>query len=331
MKTNFRPVFILFMCCILSIKGFGQPQSYHLNRQVKNEIVEHIAAALKANYIYLDTALKMSSFIRHQLKAGTYDTIKTPSVFAAALTNDILSVYHDGHLSIDYAPVLSESLNKNNPEAKNAIEERRLKFRKKVNFGFSKAEILPGNIGYIEIGGFFEPDKDAREMAIAALRFVSNSEALIIDLRKNMGGDPRMVTFICNFFFKDKVHLNDLCARKDNSIDSFWTRPDTLLQTLNTIPIYILTSKTTFSAGEELTYDLQAQKRAVVVGENTGGGAHPVQPLDVGHGFVANIPFARAINPITKTDWETTGVTPDIKTSSDKALDVALDKIRGHR
>ncbi|WP_183558015.1 S41 family peptidase [Mucilaginibacter sp. SP1R1] len=165
-------------------------------------------------------------------------------------------------------------------------------------------------------------------MVVAALRFVSNSQYLILDLRDNRGGDPDMVNYVCGFFFKTRTHLNDLYERRNKSATAYWTAPNSILNTLKTIPIYVLTSNKTFSAGEELTYDLQTQKRAIVIGDTTGGGAHPVQPFAVENGFVANIPFARAINPITKTNWETIGVKPDIAAAADTALDVAIDNIK---
>jgi hypothetical protein len=327
MKQNLKYIFISFLIMLFYTKGYGQTQQIVLSSKIKKQVIDSISKKLVANYIYLDTALKMGNFIKHQLNTGAYDTIKTSKVFAAALTKDILSVYHDGHLSIDYNPDFAGGQNIKNPEAEKQQNERRLKFRKRVNFGFEKAEILSGDIGYLKIRGFFPPDKETKEMAIAALRFISNSEALIIDLRNNGGGAPDMVSYICSFFFTNRTHLNDLYVRKDNSTTFYWTTPDTTLKALNTIPIYVLTSKETFSAGEELTYDLQTQKRAVIIGETTGGGAHPVQPYAAGNGFVANIPFARAINPVTKTNWETVGVKPDVEIAADKALDAALSKI----
>ncbi|QTE34663.1 S41 family peptidase [Mucilaginibacter gossypii] len=308
---------------LISIFSTGMvcAQTVNLTKKVKSETVEKIFASLKANYIYLDTAIKMGSFIQDQLKSGSYDTIQNPAAFAARLTSDLLSVYRDGHLSISYDPLFTSANGKTDTIME---KERMLKFRKRVNFGFDKAEILPGNIGYLKIGGFFEPDSAAKIMTLAAFRFVSNSESLIIDLRNNMGGDPRMVSFICGLLFNQKTHLNDLYSRKDKSTTAYWATPDTILKGFHNMPIYILTSKRTFSAGEELTYDLQTQKRAVIIGETTGGGAHPVQPFTVGNGFVANVPFARAINPITKSDWETVGVKPDKAVPADKALDFAL-------
>jgi len=305
----------------------GHAQTVKLTRQVKSETVENIAASLKENYIYLDTAIRMGNFIRQQLNSGSYDTITMPEVFASRLTTDLLSIYHDGHLSVSYAPAFTNVQGKTDT----ALERSRmLKFRKRVNFGFDKAEILPGNIGYLKIGGFFEPDPAAKAMTLAAFRFVSNSESLIIDLRNNMGGDPRMVSFICGFFFDRKTHLNDLYSRKDGSTTAYWAIPDTTLTTLQTTPIYILTSSRTFSAGEELSYDLQMQKRALIVGEITGGGAHPVQPFPVGQGFIANVPYARAVNPVSGTDWESIGIKPDKSAPADLALEAVLDMI-GHK
>jgi len=299
-------------------------QTPALTIRIKTKIVENVAKNLRETYVFPDTAIRMGDYLRHQLKSGAYDTIKSPSVFASKLTSDILSVYPDGHLSIEYAPPPIVDNQKADQEAARA---HRFKFRKTVNFGFEKAEVLQNNIGYIKINGFFPADSAAKAMTQAMLRFVSNSDALIIDLRDNMGGDPGLVSYLCSFFFAGRIHLNDLYTRKDNSTTKYWTSPDTILNPFKTMPICILTSHRTFSAGEELTYDLQTQKRATVVGETTGGGAHPVWSNAVGDGFIANIPFARAINPITKTNWEKAGVKPDIETPADNALDAAIKYI----
>lgn len=320
---SYKLILLLLLICICEINATAQTTK--LTKRVKVTIVENISKSLKENYIYLDTAIKMGGFIKQKLKSGAYDSIQTPAVFASKLTADLLSIYHDGHLSIDYEPTSNTPTGTIDTEKEKV---RMLKFRKRVNFGFDKAEILPGNIGYLKIGGFFEADKAAKEMTLAAFRFVSNSEFLIIDLRNNKGGDPSMVSYICGFFLKQKTHLNDLYSRRDQSTTAYWAIPDATLKLLYSIPVYILTSNRTFSAGEELTYDLQTQKRAIVIGESTGGGAHPVRPFAIGNGFIANVPYARAINPITKSDWESVGVRPDKDVSADKALDTALDMIK---
>lgn len=311
-------------CIILTFSllcYFASAQSDRLTKAEKAAIATGIAKNLEANYVNLDTAQKMSRYIEQELRHGAYDTITSPKVFAVRLTSDLLSVYHDGHLSIDYNPAFAGSTG----QVDTAAEHKRFRnFQRTHNFGFDKAEMLPGGIGYLKIGGFFPPDEEGKAMAMAAFRFVSNARALIIDLRENHGGDPSMVSYLCGFLFSRRIHLNDLYTRSSHSLETFWASPNTDLTTLQNIPVYILTSKQTFSAGEEFTYDLKTQKRATVVGEATGGGAHPVRSFPVANGFVANIPFARAINPVTKTDWESTGVQPDIAAPADQALEVTL-------
>lgn len=303
-------------------------QSDGLTKAGKAAVVLSIAKNLEANYVNLDTAEKMSHYIEQELRHGAYDTITSPKVFAARLTSDLLSVYHDGHLSVAYNPDFASSTG----QVDTAAEHKRFRnFQKTHNFGFDKAEMLPGGIGYLKIGGFFPTDQEGKAIALAAFRFVSNAQSLIIDLRENHGGDPSMVSYMCGFLFAGKVHLNDLYKRSDRSLQTFWATPNTELTALQTVPVYILTSKQTFSAGEEFSYDLKTQKRATIVGEATGGGAHPVQSFPAANGFVINIPFAKAINPVTKSDWEGTGVQPDIAAPADQALDVALKLAAGNK
>lgn len=317
--------FALSLLIILSCGSAVLAQNPVLTKRIKAETIASISKSLKDNYIFLDTARRMGDFISLQFKTGAYDTIHTQNAFAYKLTTDLQSVYHDGHLSISYDPPAAKIDEEPDTVAQKA---RRLQFRKQVNFGMEKAEIIPGNIGYLKLKGFFPPDQETKATITAALRFVSNSNALVIDLRDNSGGDPAAVSFFCGFFFNEKTHLNDLYCRKDGSYIEFWATPDTSLAALKTTPIYILTNKRTFSAGEEFAYNLQAQQRALIVGERTGGGAHPVAPEPVGNGFTANIPNSRAINPITKTNWEGVGVKPDKEVMADKALETVLDLIK---
>lgn len=320
---------LIHLGLLFHVVFFGQTahaQPIPLNRSTKQQVIERLCTTLNQNYIHADTASRMSRLLVSHLQTGHYDTIRSPTVLASRLTRDLLSVYDDDHLSIEYDPGFGLP---NSADSALIRQEavRREAFRRRVNFGFSKLEILPGNIGYLKIDGFFAPDLATKSMAGAALRLVSNSEALILDLRTNRGGDPDMVSYLCSFFFANRVHLNDLYSRKDNARRAYWTSPDTLLSQLHKLPIYLLTSRQTFSAGEELAYDLQTQHRATIVGETTGGGAHPVQPYGIGFGFVANVPFARAINPITKTDWEKVGVKPDIAVSAAQALEIVIGRI----
>jgi C-terminal processing protease CtpA/Prc len=193
---------------------------------------------------------------------------------------------------------------------------------KRANCAFDKAEILFGNIGYVKFDGFMDPSVCAPTVT-AALSFVANADALIFDLRENGGGDPAMVAFIASYLFDGRTHLNDLYNRKENSTEQYWTLAYVPGERMPKQPVYVLTSKRTFSGAEEFAYDLQTQKRATLVGETTGGGAHPVAGHTVADYFMVGVPFAKAVNPVTKTNWEGTGVEPDVKVSAAVALTTA--------
>ncbi len=196
----------------------------------------------------------------------------------------------------------------------------------RANCGFDKLEILPGNIGYVKFDFFADPSVCAPTV-IAAMNFLANTDAIIFDLRENGGGDPEMVTYICSYLFDQPTHLNDLWTRKGNTTQQFWTLPYVSGKRLATQPAYVLTSHRTFSGGEEFTYDLQQQKRATIVGEVTGGGAHPVAGHRINDHFEIGVPFATAVNPITHTSWEGTGITPDVKAPAASALSTAISLV----
>ena len=171
---------------------------------------------------------------------------------------------------------------------------------------------------------FHPTDFGAGETATAAMSFVANTDALIIDLRENGGGSPDMVALVCSYLFgAHPVHLNDLYFRPENSTHQWWTLPYVPGQRYENKPVYVLTSKRTFSAAEEFTYNLKSLKRATIVGETTGGGAHPGGPRRINEHFTMFLPSGRAINPVTKTNWEGTGVAPDVSVSAEKALNTA--------
>jgi C-terminal processing protease CtpA/Prc len=201
----------------------------------------------------------------------------------------------------------------------------RAQYRKqmeRMNCGFDKVEILSGNVGYLKFDMFGDPDA-CGPTAIAAMNFLGNVDAIIFDLRANGGGDPKMVAFISSYLFSEPTHLNDLWERKDNSTHQYWTLPYVPGKRLDGKPAYVLTSSQTFSGAEEFTYNLKNLKRATIVGERTGGGAHPVAGHRIDEHFMIGVPFARAINPISKTNWEGTGVEPDVKVAAADALATA--------
>src|SRR6202043_391552 len=185
-----------------------------------------------------------------------------------------------------------------------------------------KGEILPNNIWYIKFDGFMDASF-CGPTVVAAMGFVAHTDAIIFDLRQNGGGQPAMVTLIASYLFDKPTHLIDIYNRKEDSTTQNWTSSYLPGPRLAKIPVFVLTSKGTFSGAEEFAFDLKNQKRATIVGETTGGGAHPVSGHPVGDYFMVAVPFAKSLDPVTKTNWEGTGVEPDIKVATDDALATA--------
>ena len=306
------------------VRGPGEP----VDAAARAKMVERVSATLNEHYVFPDVAKKMEVALRQKLKAGAYDKITHSAELADALTRDLREVSKDKHLGIRYAPAMPPGLDPNAPPDAAAQEQRRRELASR-NFGFEKVERLSGNVGYLDLRGFIGAEL-AGETAIAAMSFLAHSDAVIIDLRKNGGGEPSMIQLLTSYFFKEPTHLNSFHIRKGNTTQQFWTSAHVAGKRMTDVPVYVLTSSRTFSAAEEFTYDLKNLKRATIVGETTGGGAHPVEPhylADVR--LLAFIPFGRAVNPITGTNWEGTGVAPDIQVPADKALETAhLDALK---
>lgn len=190
------------------------------------------------------------------------------------------------------------------------------------SYGISRVQLLPGDVSYIDLRNFGHPEIVGAAYD-AAMSLVAGTKSLVLDLRQNHGGEPDGVAYLLSHFFAegDSRHLNDIYIRADNSTHQFWTIPSAMPRF--TGPIYVLTSRHTGSGAEECAYDLQTQKRATLVGETTVGAANPGGWIPLVHGFMAFIPMARAINPVTKTNWEHVGVKPDVSVPAASAMKVA--------
>ena len=313
---------ILASILLPSLRVNAQSSNVKIEAGARSQTIKEISRLLLANYVHPDTAKRMSEFILKRSKNGAYDTITDVVRFADALNTDLYSIYHDGHLLVQYNPALSAALL--DPEPAEPVDhEANLRRLKKVNFGLNKVEILNGNIGYINIEKFWADGVHGNEAVRSAMRFVSNADALIIDVRNCGGGSQQTVSMICSYFFDKKVHMNSMYDRAAKSTTEYWTSPDSTFPSLVKMPLYILASNRTFSAAEEFCYDLQARKRAVIVGERTGGGAHGTFEQPAGNGFVLFIPYSKAINPVTNKNWEGSGVKPDHVYPADEALSAA--------
>lgn len=316
-----RAIVFRYGLLVLLLSGaaaYAQP-GFLLNSKSRAAVVNTIGQLLTDNYVFPDTALLMSQRIRSQWKKGAYDKITDPVAFSDALTLDLYSVYHDPHLLVQYVAPSTAPV----PTTPPPVNEDPLHEIKEANFGLRKVEILHGNIGYIHIDRFWADSLYGRETVKAMFQFVAHTRALIIDVRNCGGGSQETVNMICGYFFAESTHINSMVDRPDHTTTEYRTRPDPNFSQMVNMPLYILANDKTFSAAEEFCYDLQCPKRAIIVGETTGGGAHGTYSEDAGFGFVLSIPYSAAINPVTGTNWEKTGVKPDIATTSGKALETA--------
>jgi hypothetical protein len=192
-----------------------------------------------------------------------------------------------------------------------------------MNFGIFRVERLAGNVGYVDLRMVADPRRAGTAIA-AAMELVAGTYALILDLRQNGGGSPHGAAFWCSYLFEGPhTHLNDIYDGDTGETRQFWSLAYVPGARYLGRPVYVLTSGETFSGGEDIAYTLQAQGRVRVIGETTGGGAHPTRMVPISPSLAISVPFARSINPVTGTNWEGTGVVPDIAVPADRAYDVA--------
>ncbi|MFD0273678.1 S41 family peptidase [Kitasatospora sp. NPDC127111] len=281
-------------------------------------VVESIADLVRENYVFPDAARELAALVRRRSAEGSYRTGSAEEL-AEAVTADLRSVNGDLHLALKYhaVPVPQE-------QGAAALAAMRREFDASLG-GVPRVELLDDGVAVLEIASrMFPLDWAARPLA-AALSLVAPARALILDLRRNLGGDPDTVAFVCGYLLDGRTHLNTLLSRQGEVAEQSWTPPFVPGARFGgSKPLYVLTSGNTFSAGEELAYDLQQLGRAEVVGEATRGGAHPREGWTVHPHLELSVPVARALNPVSGTNWEGTGVRPDVPCDAEEALDRAL-------
>lgn len=302
----------------------GPPPPQPIDAKARHAVIEALGARLQANYVFPDVAAALAMQLAAKEAGGGYAKATDTAAFADLLSRDLRELGKDGHFVVEFAPGLEEApgqtLAPKVPSPEEIVQGRVQAGQ--MAYGIQRVERLRGNIAYIEIRGF-GPTELVGDAYTAAIALAQGSEALIIDLRRNGGGEPSSVAHLLSHFFPtgDVRHLNDIYTRPTDSTQQYWTNPSVPVR--YTAPVYVLTSPRTFSGGEEAAYNFQVQKRGTLVGEPTGGGANPGDFIAIAEGFGAFIPTGRAINPITKTNWEHTGVKPDVAVPAADALKTA--------
>jgi retinol-binding protein 3 len=289
-----------------------------INAAMRKKVLDGIESNLNEFYIEPTIAQQMIGSMKAHAAKGDYDNISDGDELATRLTKDLQDVSHDKHLRVDFTPFKTPQHTAPTPEDEARFHQQ----MEHSNCAFQKVEILPNNIGYIKFDGFMDASFCGPTVN-AAMSFIAHTDAIIFDIRQNGGGQPAMVTLIASYLFDKPTHLIDIYNRKEDTTSQNWTLSYLPSQRLSKQPVFVLTSKRTFSGAEEFAFDLKNQKRATIVGETTGGGAHPVSGHPVADYFTIGVPFAKSLDPVTKTNWEGTGVEPDVKVPATDALTTA--------
>lgn len=312
---------------VRAVPAGAKEEDIALDSRERRRVINGVVRELSANYIFANAAKKMGQAILTREKEGAYDQISDGNAFASAVTEDLEAISHDRHLRLEYSPFKIPDQFEGGASAQNPA--RFVHDIERENCGWEKIEIRPGNVGYAKFNLFAPPDI-CGPTVVAAMNFLAHVDALIIDLRDNGGGDPKMVDMVVSYLVGGSAHINDVYFRNSNNTHQYWTLPYVPGPKLTRQPVYVLTSKRTFSAGEEFCYDLRTLERATLIGETTGGGAHPVSGHPIDDHFMLEVPEGRSINPVTHEDWEGTGVAPEVAVNPDEALPTA-EKLANER
>jgi C-terminal processing protease CtpA/Prc len=291
-----------------------------LDADTRDAVLEDVIATILQQHLFPAQAVAIAADLRRRHQDGEYAGVATARSLADVVTRHLRGVGHDDHLCLLYPAPPRPASGQEPPIAKEREERRRRGLQ--ANFGFHRAERLAGNVGYLDVRGFHETEL-AGETAIAALRFLAHTAALIVDLRRNNGGDPEMVALLCSYFLgPEPVRLWDFRWREGQRVEQTWTLPYVPGPRYLDRPLYILTGRQTFSGAESFAYALKNRKRATVIGETTRGGGHYADGFLIQGLFGLAVPTAELIDPITGTNWEGTGVPPDIAVPEREALAV---------
>lgn len=293
----------------------------------RKQVIDQLVQSLNDNYIFPDKARLIAQAVLARQASGAYKDITSAARLAEVLTADIRSINNDQHLLVSFSErAIPEGQGGGHSAEERAAELAQLK---SMNFGIERVERLPFNIGYLDLRVFARPQASAQAIA-AAMTLLSNTDAVIIDLRRNGGGEPETVTLLASYLLDKRVHLSDIHYRKGNRVDQMWTSAQVDgARVGGTKDIYILTSEDTFSAAEDFSYAMKHLKRAKIVGEKTAGGAHPGDFERLSPHFLAFIPNGRTVSKLTNGDWEGSGVAPDIAAPAGQALAAAQQAILG--
>ncbi len=313
-------LFALLTCpCIAAAQANDQRADVVVDALMRTEAITNLAKEVDSNYASPKSGATIAKELRARLRANRY-THTGARALAAELTTDLRALSHDPHFLVDYF-VVPRAFPVATPTQDPISQADRSLTSRLQNFGFAKVERLAGNIGYLKLDRFEDPAV-AGQTAAAAMQFLNGTDALIIDLRDNGGGYGAMATLLASYFFSEETHLGDISGRDAKDLKQIWTYATVPGPRYLEKAVYILSGARTFSAAEAFAYDLQSQKRAMIVGEKTRGGANTAARFLLSSRFAVIIPVGHVRNAVTGTNWEG-GLKPDWLVDGDRTFPTA--------
>ncbi|MEM1105856.1 MAG: S41 family peptidase [Pseudomonadota bacterium] len=309
--------------------GGGHAQSEPASFDELRAVVEAVAVHLETDYVDAEPAGRRAARqLRADFSAGVFEAAGDGEAFAALISARMQALTGDGHLNVEFSP---EPIADGEP-AKDAFDQAQMErwYGAHINYGVQSVQRLEGNVGYLDLRVFAPIDMGGDTVA-AAMTVLADMDALIIDLRHNGGGIGAMADLVASYLFApERQPLTGIYDGPTGRLTQAFTQPYVPGKRFGgEKPVYVLISQNTFSAAEALAYNLQVLERAKIVGEPSGGGAHPFEYVPITPHFVLWSVTAKSVNPITGGNWQTVGVQPDIIVTSDDALDRALAEITG--
>lgn len=333
MKKQKTIIIVLFVSM-----GFCSASAQDITATKRHEIIDNVVDQLVNRYVDPNLGQKAAQTIKQKKEAQAYDALETKASLIKALIADMHAATRDKQLQLNHpsggdSGWMHPAVKMDFGGAQMDDHQKKKIILQFVNYGLINPHVLEGNIGCLGILEFFSPEiaPDVYQVIDKTMQSFQECTAMILDLSFcDRGGDPEVMMYLASYFLggEESQPLYASFNRENQKIAEFRTRTDITGKRMSNIPLYIVTSSKTFSTGEMFAYGLQKMGRAKIVGETSAGAAHGTDTIDIGHGIMMVLPVNRLSHLKTKTNWEGTGVIPDIPTKADEASNVAQDLIR---
>ncbi len=316
---------LLFGLLSISCLAFSQ----EIKKQEITNVVAKISSLVKENYVFEDKGKSISEGLLLAQKQGKFDNIKIWQTFADSLTVTLRNLSNDKHLFVKNDSKTVKELiaweNNTNDENEDDMDEEPSisdKASEAKNFGFREVKILDKNIGYIKLTEINSSNK-ALTTLYTSMRFISHTNALIIDLRDNGGGGGNVVSAILAYFLPNDVTLLETKNRTGET--SIGKTVSWLTEEKYDKPVYIIINSKTGSAAEMIAFCLQYKNRSKIVGQPSAGAANMTEWYVVSNNLYVSVSVESPTIPGTQISWETTGVIPDFRVDAGNEIDYILE------